>query len=343
MPYSSPASAAAFRWRVATAVLITLALLGSIVFVWYTTEAFLIGFAGILLAIALTGVGDLVSGVTGLPRNIGIAAVLIFSVAAILIVSWIIAPGAAAQFTGIATRLPASLDAFLRQPWLQRLYSLIPGGIAKLLPSVLPLDRIAAFAAATYHAVLQAAVALFIGIALAFEPRTYTEGFLLLLPRSHRPRAAAVLAALQVALQRWLVGQLVSMAAVGTLVFLGLAIARMPFALALGILAGFLEFIPTLGPILAALPALLLAFLQGWQTFVLVLGVYVGVHLVENYILVPFIHRYTVAIPPVLAVVAFVLLGVLLGPLGLLLAMPLTATIIVLVRMLYVEDVLGEK
>jgi predicted PurR-regulated permease PerM len=114
-----------------------------------------------------------------------------------------------------------------------------------------------------------------------------------------------------------------------------------PLALALGILAGLLEFIPTVGPILASAPAILLAFLQGPTLVLYVVLLYLVVQWIGSYLVMPLIQHRTLSIPPALTIVSIALLGAVLGFIGMLLACPLAVVVVVLVKMIYVEDVLG--
>jgi predicted PurR-regulated permease PerM len=191
-------------------------------------------------------------------------------------------------------------------------------------------------------AIISAVIVLFVGLYLAFDPDTYRRGVLRLVPKRHRRRGAEVLGVVGYTLQWWLFGQLIAMLVVGTVMGVGLAVLGVPLALALGVLAGLLEFIPTFGPILAFIPALLLAFQQGTDTALWVLGLYAVLQTGEAYLLTPLIQQRAVHLPPVLTIAAQVFLGTTLGPLGLLVAVPLVAVILVLVKMLYVEDKLGD-
>lgn len=123
----------------------------------------------------------------------------------------------------------------------------------------------------------------------------------------------------------------------------GLWLLGVPLALSLGFLAGLLELVPYVGPVLAAVPALLLAFVQAPELGLYVLLLYVGVQQLEGDLLTPIIQEVAVDLPPVLTLVATFVMGALFGVLGLLVATPLAALALVLVRMLYLEDVLGEK
>ncbi|MBS0242581.1 MAG: AI-2E family transporter, partial [Proteobacteria bacterium] len=144
------------------------------------------------------------------------------------------------------------------------------------------------------------------------------------------------------ALRRWLWAQLVAMLAVGGLVGIGLFFVGVPSALALGIVAGMLEFIPYVGPIASAIPALLMASTQDLTTVWWTLGVLVLVQQAEGNILMPLLANRAVAIAPATAIFSVMAFGILFGPLGLLLGFPLTVVFDIAIRRLYVLDTLGE-
>ena len=117
----------------------------------------------------------------------------------------------------------------------------------------------------------------------------------------------------------------------------------MPLAFVLGLIAALLSFIPNIGPILSAVPAVLLALVQGPRVALWVVALYVGVQIVESYVLDPVIDRKTVYLPPALTILAQLVFALFAGILGLALATPLTAALMVLVTMLYVQDILGRR
>ncbi|MGH6611543.1 MAG: AI-2E family transporter, partial [Burkholderiaceae bacterium] len=186
-------------------------------------------------------------------------------------------------------------------------------------------------------------IIIFVGLYLAAEPRLYTNGLVRLVPIRHRPRAQEFLSALGHTLRWWLVGRLSLMLLNGVLTALALWLLGVPLALTLGILAGLLNFIPNIGPVIAGVPAVLIALMQSPQQALYVFILYVALQSVDGYVLTPLVQRRTIELPPVLTITAQVLLGVLLGTLGVLLATPLTAAALVLVKMLYVEDTLGDS
>jgi len=181
-----------------------------------------------------------------------------------------------------------------------------------------------------------------IGLYLAVRPLTYTEGVARLVPSEQRQRAGQVLAAMGHALRWWMVGRGASMLVVGILTALGLLLAGVPLFLSLGVIAGLFSFVPYIGPIAGAVPALLVAFTVSPVKALYVVLIFAGVQLLESNLITPLIQEQTVSIPPALLITAQVVAGVLAGILGVLLATPLAVTLTVAVQMLYVEDVLDE-
>jgi predicted PurR-regulated permease PerM len=192
-------------------------------------------------------------------------------------------------------------------------------------------------ASGTVGAVVDIVLMVIIGLFLAADPCLYRRGALRLLPSDMRPRFAATLDALAVALRHWLAGVLVSMVCIGALIWVGLWLLGIPLALSIGFLGGLLEFVPYLGPIASAIPAILVAFTQGPLLAAEVTALYLLVHAIEGYILVPLIQRRAVALPPALGLIAVVIFGMLFGPLGVIFAHPLMVSVISVVENLYLR------
>jgi predicted PurR-regulated permease PerM len=182
----------------------------------------------------------------------------------------------------------------------------------------------------------------FLAVYIGAEPMMYRAGLMHLFPHKARARAAEVLAAMAVALRKWLVTQLIAMAAIGTVSTVALLILKVKAAVALGILAGLFEFIPTIGPIISAVPAVAMGFLDSPEKALSVGLVYVGIQFLENHILIPLLMRGGINIPPALTVVTQALMALIFGFIGLMVAVPLLAAVIVPVKMLYVEGVVGD-
>ncbi|HUP97378.1 MAG TPA: AI-2E family transporter [Usitatibacter sp.] len=178
---------------------------------------------------------------------------------------------------------------------------------------------------------------MFLALYLAADPATYRNGLLLLLPKEVRPRVGEALDAAGVALRKWLMGQLAAMVFVGVVTAIGLWIAGVPLAIPLGILSGVLDFVPIIGPFVAAIPGVLIAFAQGPQVALYAVIVYVAVQFIEGHFVIPFAQKWAVAMPPALSLIAMVAFGVVFGLPGVLFALPLTVVAMVLVQKLYVE------
>ncbi len=183
---------------------------------------------------------------------------------------------------------------------------------------------------------------LFLGIVFALGPATYLAGVVRLVPIARRDRAREILRRLGSTLRWWLFGRLISMVVIGVLTGIGLSLLGVPLAIVLALLAALLSFILNIGPILAAVPAVLLGFLQSPAQALYVGLLYLGVQIVETYVLAPFIDRKTIYLPPALTVLAQLTMAVFAGLLGVALATPILAIGVVLVRAVYVEDVLGD-
>jgi len=180
------------------------------------------------------------------------------------------------------------------------------------------------------------------GIYMAVKPDVYRDGFVMLFPKPMQAQIAETIDDAGEALRLWLGGQLLAMIIVGILIGVGLALVGVPSALALGLIAGVTEFVPIVGPVLGAIPALLLASTQDWHTVAWTLAVFVVVQQIESNLIMPLVAGRAVAVPPAVGLFAVVAIGVLLGPLGLLLGYPLAIVTDVAVRKLYVRETLGE-
>lgn len=183
-------------------------------------------------------------------------------------------------------------------------------------------------------------VVIFGGIFLAAQPNFYRIGAIKLVPQGSRALVADAMIDSERALRMWLKGQLIAMIIVGLLVGLGLWLIGLPSALLLGLLAGLLEFIPFAGPIIAAVPAVLLALAISPDLALWVVLLYVAVQQVEGAILQPIVQQYAVELPGVILLFALIAFGTLFGAIGVVLAAPLAVVAYVLVKRLYVREAL---
>lgn len=307
-------------------------------------DVLLVIFAGILFGVFFGGGGEWISRHTGLPRGAGIAIFVILIVAALISSIMAFAPAVTEQFDQLAKEIPANIEKL--RDWLND-YTWGERLLGAAQPSALMSAEGGSAAASavtmTFGALGNFVIMLFIGLYGAIDPTPYRKGLSVLLAPSLRPRAEEVLDRARRTLQSWLSAQFISMTAVGILTWLGLWLIGVPLAFILGIIAALLAFIPNIGPVLSAMPALLLALPEGNASVLQVAAVYVAVQALESYIITPLIQQEKVLLPPALIISAQLLMGVLFGILGLALATPLTALAMTLVSALYVEDLLEHE
>lgn len=188
-----------------------------------------------------------------------------------------------------------------------------------------------------------ALVIFFVGLYAAYEPGLYRTGVTKLVPMQRRARGGEVLDQLRSAMGKWIVGRIMSMLIVGVLTAIGLAVLGVPLPLTLGVVAALLTFIPNIGPLLAAVPQILLALNMDTQTAIYVLILNIVLQGLESYLITPMIQRHEVTLPPILTISAQLLMGVLFGVIGIMMAAPLVVVLMVVMQMLYVQDRLGDE
>jgi predicted PurR-regulated permease PerM len=181
------------------------------------------------------------------------------------------------------------------------------------------------------------------GFFFAADPALYRAGVVKLFPKSQHARVNDTLGTCGRALRLWLIGKLISMGIVGLLVGLGSWMIGLPAPLALGLFAGLAEFVPVIGPIVGAVPALLLALSQGGNAVLWTVLLFVAVQQLESNVIEPLVQRRMVEIPPALLLFAVLAVGLLFGVPGVIMAAPLTVVAYVAVKKLYVRQMLGEE
>ncbi len=184
---------------------------------------------------------------------------------------------------------------------------------------------------------------LFLAIYIGADTELYRRGILSLIPHRIRQRGEQVLDALADALRRWLITQFIAMLAIGGVTAIVLLVLHVPGALPLAILAGLLEFVPTVGPILSAIPAVAMAFVESPEKAAVVAVAYIGIQFLENHLLIPILMKEGVDLPPVLTILTQAAMALTFGIMGLFVAVPVLVVATILVKMLYVEDVIGDQ
>ena len=312
---------------------------------WFAAEVFLLLFAGILLGLFLRGLAQFLSSKSGLSVNWSLAIVMVVLLIIIVGGGLLLAPQVSEQMQTLVDTIPQSIDRLRdvigEQAWGGWVLDQVPQSGSSLVPENL-VSKISTFFSSTFAILANLVFVTIIGIYLAAKPSLYKRGLIRLFPKQHRERAAEVINEVTFTLQWWLVGQITAMALVGVLTAIGLSLLGIPLALTLGLITALLTFIPNFGPVISLIPPALLGLMESPAHMVYVLLLYFGIQMVESYLITPQIHRKTVSLPPVITLLTQILFGLLFGLPGLILATPLAAAGMVIIKMVYVEDMLED-
>lgn len=333
-------------------ILITLGLLALFLLISLllksAVQVLLLIFTGILFSIFIRGLSNFLFGrFSHLPENWSIAITLFLLVIAFFAFFILLAPQLAEQGRQLVEKIPEAFQNLREKinhlEWLENLFGSLGGSSTDADASAGKISSKALGVFATTFGVIGGIfIILFVGLYFCFTPQYYINGIIRLVPQNGRQRAGQIFSALDYTLGHWLIGRFIGMLIVSVFTFIGLYFLDVPLPLSLAVLAGVLTFIPNIGPILAIIPAILLGYTESPATALYVLLLYLLIQGIESYIVTPLIQQKAVSMPPVLTLTSLVIFGSTLGFLGLLLATPLTAAAMVLVKMLYIEDVLGE-
>ena len=346
---------------------------------WLAHDLIFMTFLGVLFGLAVSRGVDYLER-WRIPRGVG-SALIVFSFLGLLVgVGAWSAPTLRQQFTELRATLPEALaraEAWIASHQTGILGQFLPDSApgsgaeapaspAEAVPAQPPAEKpepegalaslpknlsgqlgalaryLFSFLSSTVAVIAGMLLVLFTALYIGADPRLYYKGLLHLFPHPARPRAAEVLGAIGLTLRRWLVAQLVMMVVIGTITTIGLSLLGVEAALSLGIIAGLLEFIPMLGPLLSAVPAVAMGFIDSPEKALMVALLYAVVQFLENHILVPLLMKQGVDLPPVVTLIGLSLMALVFGFVGMLVAVPILAAVMVAIKLIYVEDVVGD-
>lgn len=322
-------------------VLIVLALASLFFLAWQLRTLLLMLFGAVVVATVFRALADRIARHTGCPNGIATALSIMLVLGMLVALVALFGAHVAQQVQTLGEAIPAAWRAFEARigdlglgEQLRRLGESIQdpgrGGLSALARTVVSITA----------GIADVIIVVVAGVFLAVQPHFYLTGLVKLVPPARRQLAIEAIIESERALRLWLRGQLIAMTVVGLLVGLGLWALGMPSALALGLLAGILEFIPFAGPILSAVPAVLLALAVGPDLALWVVLLYIAVQQFEGYVLMPLVQQYAVELPGVILLFSLIAFGAIFGVLGVILAAPLAVVTYVLVKRLYVIETL---
>jgi predicted PurR-regulated permease PerM len=351
-------------WAISVGGIAVVAFASLLLFTWAFAATLFLIFAGVLLGVTLNAMTHLLGRLVGWPHWLRLAIVCLVSAGllsgAIFLGGTTIAEQAAALSDTIKSQL-VNVKAFLDRNGIDTSYLDLAkpasGPSASATPSTntsptrsLPgADALASSGGAivsqtlklllgTLSAVGNFFIVIFLGLTFAAQPSVYRNGLLYLAPAKHRARATVIIDKISDTLERWLIAQIVVMTAVFAVTWLGLAIIGIPGSFILGIQAGLLAFIPTVGAIVAGVIVVLASLSSGWIATASAFGLFLGVHALESYILTPILQRQALDIPPATLFAFQILLGIVFGLWGISLALPLMAIVKVLIDHFKAEE-----
>jgi predicted PurR-regulated permease PerM len=353
---SNTANGATTRWVLIAVVVVVL-----LIAAWFIRGILLLTLASVILVVLFTMPIRFFIRL-GVPRPLASLLSLLLITFSIIVLMLAALPTLVQQFTTLATVIiPQGIQAIITQwqsgaivrqyPFLKFVESInidmptlintISGQLAQAAGqfgvSVLPvLGGVA-------DTVLSVLIMFFLSVYLLSNPEMHSEALIRLFPLGYRSRAREIFARLDLTLRGWLRATVISMALVGVATWGGLTLLGIQQAAALGVLAGLLSFIPNFGTIVVLIPSIAVGIVQIPNNWVWVIVVIYGVSFVQSQILTPLLISGSIRLPPVLVLLGQIVAGAFFGFLGLMLAVPLTAILMVLVQEVYIKDMLGDR
>jgi predicted PurR-regulated permease PerM len=326
-----------------------------LLFVYSVAEVLLLLFLAALFALYLGAITDFLEDRFRVPRPAGLLAAFLFTALLATGIGMLIVPPVMQQTQALLQALPTQIAVWVEG--LQALVARYPLVAAVLPPEELnrQLSELATRAGGyfaglfpyvvdTLHALINVISVLVMGIYMALRPEVYREGVISLAPPVHRELVRDILADLGRSLRAWIGGQILAMFFLGVLTWIGLEILNVPFALAFGVFTGVVVMVPFFGTLVSTLlPALFVLSTGGVVHALLVILLGVLLHVVEANVVHPLIMERRVHLPPVLSILSVLVMAELLGVIGLLVAVPVLATTMVIVRRIYVHRLLEGK
>lgn len=325
--------------RVFRTTVIVIATAAAAYAMWRLADLLLLVFACALIALIFFNIARWIADRTRLGFAISLGVAVTGILAALIGSFWFFGNSLSGEFTELAQRLPAAWAVFEQRlahtpvgaEIIRRANEFVPSG-----------QTIVGFATGVLTSIGTAlsmlAIVIVGGIYLAAQPRLYGKGLIILTPHAARGKLMRTFVAVSDSLNAWLIGQGIGMLFVGIATTIGLWIVGIPAAPAIGLVAGLCEFVPYLGTITVVVPALILAFADSTSTGIWTIVILIVIGQVQGNLVMPLLQSRMVELPPVLTIFSLVAAGVLLGPLGVILATPLTVVAMVVVKAVYIQS-----
>lgn len=313
----------------------------TVVVLWILKAIFsvlLLVLAGVLIAVFFRGLSGIIQRKTHWKQGISLAVSMIGTLLLLVGMFWLIGAKVQQQAVELMDTMPQTIESAKEQMSQSDIGKKIIENMSSKKSTEKAQGLAGKFFSTTFGVFGDLYVILFVGIFFTISPEPYVNGMVPLVPPKGQKKARDVLDKIADHLKGWLKGILFAMFVVFVLTAIGLGIMGMKMWLVLALMAGLISFIPNFGPLIALIPAVLVGLLESPQMALMVAGLYLLVQVVETNFITPMIQQKLIDLPPALIILTQVVMGVLTGGWGLVLATPLTVIVVVLVQELYIKN-----
>jgi predicted PurR-regulated permease PerM len=312
------------------------------VLIWFLFDVILIALGAVIVAVLLRLVAEPFGRWCNLPQIVSLMFSGLVIIGVLTAAGYLFGTQISAEFKDVVYRASAALTAITTRLQASDTGKLVlahvQGGDGFSIPDLL--SRVFSISIRFLEALVVTVIA---GFYLAAEPRLYRRGLGKLFPRDWRPNVNETLDDIGQGLRLWLIGELIQMALIGALATVAVWLIGLPSPLGLGVIAGLAEFVPYLGPIIAAIPAILLATTKGFDAVLWTTLAYLLIHQIEGNLVTPLIQRHMIVIPPAVMLLGIVTILFVFGGASVIFAGPIAVIVFITIKKLYVHDGLGEE
>ena len=313
-------------------ILISGALILGVLLLWKLTHLVMLVFGAVLIAVLLSAIADKIGKLSGLSRGPSLGLSILLVIIFVAGFAYFMGSQLVAEANALIKRAPELAKTVEQYTQIEELESWIGSHVKSMMGSGSLVGNVTGFSTGLFSVAINFVLVLSGAVYFAIQPDLYRKGFLALFPEEMRPRANDILGEIATTLKYWFIGQLVSMTCIGVVTTVGLLILGIPSAFALGFIAGMLEFVPYVGPIASAVPAIAVGLTEGGWTALWVVVLYIVIQQAESILLTPLIQRKAVDLPPGLIIFSILAFGILFGMGGVVLGTPLTVVAVILVK-----------
>lgn len=312
----------------------------AVVLLWLIRDALLIAFGAILVAMLLRIMAEAFAKWTHTSVNFGLLVTIIFVIALLGVIVWLFGANISGQFAEVLSRAQQAqkdIKAAAGHGALSEFIAQLQKGGSSMMSSAL--SYMLSIALSSVEGIVVLAIT---ANYLAAQPDLYRRGAIQLFPPHLRPWARDTLDHIWVSLRLWLLAQLILMLLVGVLSLIAVWLIGLPSPVALGLIAGVTEFVPYVGPFIGAIPAVLVALTKGLAPALWTMLAYLMIHVFEGYLVGPLLQQRFISIPPALILLGMVAVELIFGPIGVIVAAPITVAAFLAIKMFYIRDTLHQ-